>query len=514
LLPHRTGRLQIAKRPDKLVLHGRKWVLRQPVPRSVRHLFLSSNGKPMAKIVMPLDGDYAIAKVMAADRVARCVDVFARCKAGIITTPEQAKAALHEEWSEPDIALQPGYDEAMRQWYADHPVDKWRDRLFQQLGVPAAVRPAADAMLRDWRAKGWPLSAEEEEQIAKRFEEHGNSGEQPATRPAPTAGGETISQAAEAWLAEMTRDKNAAPRQQTVDGHRLRVRAFVDKCGDLPLAGITGAIAYDFLAGLKVSNRTRNNYATTLKCVFKCARDKRHTFTGDNPFAGKRSKVAKNHKVRFTLDELQTLFDKLPPRELAPKKHTPLTAVPWVALISAYSGACLEEICQLNVDDVREEGVNGGRLWCIDIHNGDDEHKVKNEARPRLLPIHSALERAGLLEYIANLPNKRGQLFPGLQRRASKDKKFGPRVGEIFNKKLRAFGIKTSKGKDFHSFRHTVSNVLEIAGVSQTDAARVLGHSIEGMSYGTYSQPGPGLIRVKDLVEKIKYEGLTVGAPL
>jgi hypothetical protein len=44
--------------------------------------------------------------------------------------------------------------------------------------------------------------------------------------------------------------------------------------------------------------------------------------------------------------------------------------------------------------------------------------------------------------------------------------------------------------------------------VPQSDAARVLGHAVAGMSYGTYSQPGPGLVRVKELVEKIKYEGL------
>jgi hypothetical protein len=44
--------------------------------------------------------------------------------------------------------------------------------------------------------------------------------------------------------------------------------------------------------------------------------------------------------------------------------------------------------------------------------------------------------------------------------------------------------------------------------VPQSDAARILGHAVTGESYGTYSKPGPGLIRVKDVVEKIKYEGL------
>jgi integrase len=227
---------------------------------------------------------------------------------------------------------------------------------------------------------------------------------------------------------------------------------------------------------------------------------------GQSPFDDQRAKVVKNHKERYTIEELQTLFDKLP-RDVNPKKHTPETAVPWAALIAAYTGACREEICQLTVDDIREENANGATITVFDIHNGDDGHSLKNEkARPRLLPMHSALVRAGLKEYIANLP-KHGQLFPGLTRRASKGNKIGARVGELYNKKLRAFGLKR-KGLDFHSFRHTVSNVLEIAGVPQSDAARVLGHTVDGMTYGTYSHAGPGLKRVAAVIEQIIYEGL------
>jgi integrase len=121
--------------------------------------------------------------------------------------------------------------------------------------------------------------------------------------------------------------------------------------------------------------------------------------------------------------------------------------------------------------------------------------------------MHSQLERLGLLDYIANLPNKKGQLFPGLTRRKSKGSKIGPRVGELFNKKRRALGI-NRKGLDFHSFRHTIANTLDTAGEPQPDISRVLGHTIEGMSLGTYSHAGPGLKRVAAVIEQIKYEGL------
>jgi integrase len=292
-----------------------------------------------------------------------------------------------------------------------------------------------------------------------------------------------------------------------LDGHRLRVRAFVDKCGDLPLAGVTRAIASDFLDGLDVSRRTRNNYAQTLKCVFKSA-GRRGRFSNaeeDNPFGDQRSKVvAGSSYVPFEMNELQTLFGALR-RDTAPAKHSPETALPWAALIALYSGARLEEIAQLSTADIREEAANGATVWVIDIHNGG-ANKLKNETSARLIPVHSALVRAGLLDYVKALP-RAGALFPGLTRRASKGGKVGARLGELFRKRLVALGLKR-EGLCFHSFRHTVAGRLDAAGVPQSDAARVLGHAVAGMSYGTYSQAGPGLKRVAAVVEQIIYEGL------
>jgi integrase len=126
----------------------------------------------------------------------------------------------------------------------------------------------------------------------------------------------------------------------------------------------------------------------------------------------------------------------------------------------------------------------------------------KTNRAPRVIPIHSELYRAGLLDYTKALPQD-GLLFPGLKRRESKGGKIGARHGELFRKKLIKLGIKRA-GLCFHSFRHLVADRLEQAAVSQTDAARVLGHAIAGMSYGTYSS-GPGLARLK-AVEALRYD--------
>jgi integrase len=457
---------------DYLWQRGRQWYLRLSIPVPLRPHFRSSTGKPLVHIVEPLGSSLELARLEHDRRVPRYRKLFARLHAGEQLTPEQIKQELSVSAAE--------FDRVRRETAAAmHQFMQGPPQMPRELLVQTPLFPRGPDPYREARNLGL------------------------ADAVAPTSGGETISQATEAWIKEMTRDPSAAPRDTTLDGHRLRVRAFVDKYRDVPLTSITRAMASDFLSELNVSNRTRNAYATTLKCVFECAR-RRGRFTGDNPFDGMKAKVAGSSYEPFTIAELQTLFDALP-RQTKPVKHSPETALPWAALIALYSGARLEEIAQLSTVDIREEAANGAIVWVIDIHNGGT-NKLKNETSARLIPVHSALVRAGLLDYVKALP-KAGALFPGLTRRASKGGKIGARLGELFRKRLVALGLKRD-GLCFHSFRHTVAGRLDAAGVPQSDAARVLGHAVAGMSYGTYSQAGPGLKRVAATVEQITYEGL------
>ena len=173
---------------------------------------------------------------------------------------------------------------------------------------------------------------------------------------------------------------------------------------------------------------------------------------------------------------------------------------------AAFTGCRLEEVCQLTVADLREQQANGSRVTCFAIHD-EGKNSLKNKSSKRLVPVHSALVRAGLLDYHDALP-KDGLLFAGLVRRESKGGKLHARVSELFRKRLVVLGIKR-KGKDSRSFRHSVATALEASGVQETDAARVLGHRIGGMSYGVYSS-GPGLKVLAGIVEQINYEGLRV----
>jgi integrase len=91
---------------------------------------------------------------------------------------------------------------------------------------------------------------------------------------------------------------------------------------------------------------------------------------------------------------------------------------------------------------------------------------------------------------------------------AGKGGKFGAALGDAFAIWRQSVGL-TREG--FHSFRHGVAEALERAGVSETDAARALGHEIPALSYGVYSS-GPGVKRLAAVVEEIAYPGLAASA--
>jgi len=454
---------------QNLIRKGNGLYCKISIPRPLRDHFLNEAGKQRESIWETLGPDYTVAKPKCAARVAYWEGVFARMRAG--ESLDDIKAADERERQRARVVAYMAHEQA---------------KLMEDLSHEQVME-----------------ILEGERESLRALEERLGMAPAPVIVPAvpvEPSTSETVSQAAAALYGALERDGR---RQTTVDGHRLRVRAFIEACGDIPLSTITRRIASDFLdkIGENLSNRTRNAYAMTMALVIETAR-KRGRFQGENPFDGMKARAEGNSYVPFEPAELATLFAALP-REIRPAKHSPESAIPWVALIAAYSGARLEEIAQLAAADVREVQANGATVWCLDIHNGGN-NALKNKASARLVPVHSELVRAGLLDYVRALP-KDGLLFPGLIRRASKGGKIGARLGELFRKKLEALGIKRD-GICFHSFRHTVAGKLEQASVSQTDAARVLGHAIAGMSYGVYSS-GPGLKRLAGIVEEIHYDG-------
>jgi integrase len=327
----------------------------------------------------------------------------------------------------------------------------------------------------------------------------------PAQSTAPNAAvangnGERFSEAFAAYLTEI---RTTDPT--TIAAYRGKAKVFEDYCRDAPLAQITRTMAADFLdqhlvVGRGLRKHTRNLYAKLLAAVFRSAL-RRGRFVGVSPFEGQMIASDTEHYEPFTPEEIRKLF--APAKFVVrPKKHSADSALPWGMLIGAYTGARLEEISQLRKEDIQErEGV---KFFNFHAENGN---RLKNKTTARCVPIHPKLIAAGLLDYVNALP-KGGRLFPALKLRKSRGK-IGGDLSDAFRLWRKSVGVvDRGGGLNFHSFRHTITNMLERLGVPQTDAARVTGHKINGITYSVYSHDGPGLKRLQKIVEKIKHPGL------
>ena len=182
--------------------------------------------------------------------------------------------------------------------------------------------------------------------------------------------------------------------------------------------------------------------------------------------------------------------------DVTPDRHTVTTALAWIAWIGAYSGMRLNEICSLDVTDVREQDG----VWFFDVTD------AKTAAGDRRVPVHSVLLELGLLDYRGRLAAK-GQMWPAL-RPGGPDGKLSLYVTKRFTWRRRELGL-TRDRLAFHSLRSNVGTALENAGVPESEAVEILGHKKLSMSYGTYSG-GLTLRRRQQVIEEIKYPGVKV----
>ena len=176
----------------------------------------------------------------------------------------------------------------------------------------------------------------------------------------------------------------------------------------------------------------------------------------------------------------------------------------WVPLLGLFTGARQAELCQLMVNDVRQDANTS--IWIIDI-NEDGDKRLKNDSSKRQVPIHPGLERLGFLEFVKSASgNKDGRLFPEEHRnnRGEFDA-----FSKRFNRYLTKVGINKAGAVrlDFHSFRHTLQTDLVDQGSEEYIVNHIVGHtpSKSSQSVKTYSK-GAGLKARHDLLLKFRYD--------
>ena len=312
----------------------------------------------------------------------------------------------------------------------------------------------------------------------------------PANNPAKAATGMLLSVAMEKFLKEKCELNPKAKHHyetEVPDDFRLIIRILSDK----PVDGISRDDAIELFSTLKQLPANLN----------KVARFKGKTIT--QILAMKDVKPRAEATINGVMVNASALFGWLVKREYARQDYFEGLRVPrkkggrerlddtdllkifthpiyteheythgyqyWLPLIALHSGMRMNEICQLRPRDIVEED---GILIMHVVEDGEDM-SVKTDAGIRRIPVHPMLLQLGFGEFIQSR-QKEECLFDNLP--VAEDGRRSKRASRWFCLFRPKVGL-TEKGKDFHSFRHTIIDDLKQGEVNYHVLKALVGHS-------------------------------------
>lgn len=139
-----------------------------------------------------------------------------------------------------------------------------------------------------------------------------------------------------------------------------------------------------------------------------------------------------------------------------------------IIMLGMHTGCRIGELCHMTLDRVTDE-------W---LQVAD----AKTDSGNREIPIHRDIQQ--LVERLRQTSTD-GYLLSNL----SADNVYNDRsrgMSQKFGRLKKKLGFRT-KRHAFHSFRSTLANRFENAGVEEIFAARIIGHKVRPITYGTYS---------------------------
>lgn len=217
--------------------------------------------------------------------------------------------------------------------------------------------------------------------------------------------------------------------------------------------------------------------------AFKKGLTKIHPDTPERSAPDRNPPGKKPVEKAFTKTDLQAIFSGYLYTGSELKKSNALFPYQfWLPVLGLYTGGRLNELCQLDTEDVCKKEPEG--IWTISMT--DDEldrplpKSLKNQSSRRVLPIHSELIRMGFLTFVEQAVKEgREKLFSdGLTYNPKKGwgsnathffcrfpSPSTPASGYFFKCGIRERDAdgKTDR-KNFHSFRHTFTDLAREAG--------------------------------------------------
>ncbi len=242
----------------------------------------------------------------------------------------------------------------------------------------------------------------------------------------------------------------------------------------------------------RLSAVTVQKYLNAYSALYQWCMDE--GMVNDNPFAKVKATVDRKKKGEvarkpFNADQIKMIQAAIEGEAKHYRK--------WGTLIGMYTGARLNEVAQIALDDIKQKDG----IWYFHMNDEGDNKKLKTPAARRLVPIHKALLDLGILEEIERLRSAGQTRF---LHELTYDKKngYGKKLGHYFNQVLLpALGIKR-KELVFHSLRHTANTCLYQAGVPEPIVHTIIGHERSGTSQQVYFKEGYTIQQLKEAMDK------------
>lgn len=237
-----------------------------------------------------------------------------------------------------------------------------------------------------------------------------------------------------------------------------------------------------------MARETQDTYFNALKRLLDWAMKEGHIEQNraDGLFPLRQKADGKEARDPFNTDQLTRIFNGPQYRSRrrgAAGKRRHQEAQFWIPLLGLFTGMRLNEICQLDVGDVRYS-VQG--IPYIDVNNEGSNKLLKTTSSKRLIPIHPTLVEAGFLKFVRR--HRSGKLFPELK--LSARGYHSEQVSRWFDRTyLPRVGAKTAT-TSFHSFRHSFRDALRSVNAPPAVVEGLGGWQIEK---GVSSNYGSGL---------------------
>lgn len=199
-----------------------------------------------------------------------------------------------------------------------------------------------------------------------------------------------------------------------------------------------------------------------------------------------KSKNSRNSRLHFNSEDLTKIFSD----SIWTSHEYEQIYEYWLPLLLLYSGARINELCQLEKKDVFQTKQG---IWCISINDQptDDEEdiwqiidkSVKTPSSVRTFPLHPKLLELGFLDFWKSCSGSR--LFN--IKLHGKKTRLSAYPGRRFNEAILPRVEVKEPRKVFYSFRHTTMDTLKQNLVHMEIRAQLAGHatgSVTGDVYG------------------------------